>query len=195
MESYAKYEVLKQWIFATLDVCLLAKETLQTTTTSASFQKKILSRVCSFLLRVYKVMVAVAQKGDFPPIHLTSPHQRLTAFLTDQPPLPVLPPRTDRTTAIARSEIAQSKGIKRGQYWKRELSKDRTAAEIQALLKEKLHKILPAVLSPTLSEDEINNMVQRVHQKHTLDRETRRLLLGLIKYPSQQRFHQVMKKI
>ena len=198
MESYAKYEVLNNWILATLDVCLLAKETIQKTTTSASLQKKILSRTCSFLLRVYKVMVAVAQKGDFPPFHLTSPHQRLTAFLTGQPPPHVIPPmmdRTDRTTAIARSEIAQSKGIKRGQYWKRELSKDRTAAEIQSLLKEKLHKMLSSVLSPTISEDKINNMVKKVHQKNKLDMETRRLLLGLIKYPSQQRFHQVMKKI
>jgi len=194
MESYAKYEVLSNWILATLDVCLLAKETIQKTVESGPL-RKILSRTCTFILRVYKMMVAVAQKGEFPPFHLTNPHQRLTLFLTHQPSPTVLHPMIDRTTAKARSNVAESTGVKTGQYWKRELSKDRTAAETQRLLYQKIHKMLSSVFSETISEDNIKTMVNKVHQKEKLDMETRRLLLRLIKYPSQERFYQVMKKI
>jgi len=141
------------------------------------------------------MMVAVAQKGEFPPFHLTNPHQRLTSFLTHQPSPTVLPPMIDRTTAKARSNVAESTGMKTGQYWKRELSKERTAVETQHLLYQKIHKMLSSVLPETISEDKIKTMVKKVHHKEKLDRETRRLLLGLIKYPSQERFYQVMDKM
>jgi hypothetical protein len=201
-QSYASYLVLKNWIMATLNVCVLAEQTIRNLPTdtrdSILYLQRVLSRTCSFLLRIHKLLIVVAQKGGFPSLSLTSAHQHLTSLLLkdkDKGDKRSIRDAQGRTTATYGLDTVETKGMKTGEYWKRWFAQDHTVEEIQSSLLEKLSKILVSVMPQGVSKDEMESLVQRIQHKKKLSMMDRRLLTGFIKNPSEDKWKQLLSKI
>jgi hypothetical protein len=147
-------------------------------------------------------LIVVAQKGGFPSLSLTSAHQHLTSLLLKDKDKDkgkgdkrsIRDPQ-GRTTATYGLGTVETKGMKKGEYWKRWFAQDHTVEEIQSSLLEKLSKILVSVVPQGVSKDEMESLVQRIQHKKKLSMMDRRLLTGFIKNPSEDKWKQLLSKI